>query len=135
VELVSLEALIAQSDWITVHVPLGAETSGMIGAQEIASMKDGVIIINCARGGVVDEDALADALDSGKVSATGLDVFAAEPPRNRRLMDHPRSVFTPHLGAATGEAQLRVATDIAEAVAVALSGGGVRDAVNAPAKK
>lgn len=130
VELVDLPALIAQSDWITVHVPLGSETSGLIGAKELAAAKDGVVVINCARGGVVDEDALADALDSGKVAAAGLDVYASEPPGTHRLFSHPHSVFTPHLGAATAEAQLRVATDVARAVADALATGVTRDAVN-----
>jgi len=128
-ELVALDVLIAESDWITVHVPLAADTTGLIDRQRIARMKDGVVIVNCARGGVVDEDALADALDAGKVAAVGLDVFATEPPGRNRLLAHPRSVFTPHIGAATEEAQLRVATDIARAVADALSGKGVRDAV------
>jgi D-3-phosphoglycerate dehydrogenase len=91
-----------------------------------------VVIVNCARGGVVDEDALAVALDRGKVAAVGLDVFESEPPGQHRLFAHPGSVFTPHLGAATAEAQLRVATDVAGAVAEALAHGVIRDAVNAP---
>jgi D-3-phosphoglycerate dehydrogenase len=132
VELVGLDRLLRESDWVTIHVPLGVDTSGMIGSNEIATMKDGVVIVNCARGGVVDEVALLAALDAGKVAAVGLDVFASEPPGRSALLDHPRSVFTPHLGAATGEAQLRVSTDIAEAVAEALAHGRVRDAVNAP---
>jgi D-3-phosphoglycerate dehydrogenase len=132
-ELVPLEVLIAESDWITLHVPLAADTAGLIGAAEIARMKDGVVIVNCARGDIVDEHALADALEAGKVAAAGLDVFAQEPPGRHRLFSHPRSVFTPHIAAATAEAQLRVATDIARAVADALSGKGVRDAIGPPA--
>jgi D-3-phosphoglycerate dehydrogenase len=132
VELVPLDRLIARSDWITVHVPLGADTTGLIGGAELAAAKDGVVVINCARGGVVDEDALVDALNSGKVAAAGLDVFATEPPGDHPILSHPRSVFTPHLGAATAEAQLRVATDVARAVADALTTGTLRDAVNPP---
>lgn len=132
VTLVTLDELVARSDWITVHVPLGSDTAGLIGAAELARMKDGVVVLNCARGGVVDEDALLAALESGKVAAAGLDVYASEPPGNHPLFSHPRSVFTPHLGAATAEAQLRVATDVARAVADALATGTIRDAVNAP---
>lgn len=132
VELVDLPTLVAESDWITVHVPLGSETTGLIGTAELAAAKDGVVVVNCARGGVVDEDALADALERGKVAAVGLDVYASEPPGAHRLFKHPRSVFTPHLGAATAEAQLRVATDVSRAVADALTTGETRDAVNAP---
>ncbi len=122
--------LLRKSQWVSVHVPLGPDTRGVIGAAEIAAMKDGVIIINCARGGVVDEDALAAALESGKVAAVGVDVFENEPPGKSALFAHERSVFTPHLGAATAEAQLRVAIDVAKSVAEALSGGEIRDAVN-----
>lgn len=132
VRLVAFEELLTESDWVTVHVPLGTDTRGMIGAGEIARMRDGVVIVNCARGGVVVEDALLPALESGKVAAVGLDVFDAEPPGDHPLFAHPRSVFTPHLGAATAEAQLRVATDVAESVAIALTGGEIRDAVNRP---
>jgi len=132
VELVTLDEVLRASDWITVHVPLASDTKGMIGRDEIAEMKDGVVVMNCARGGVVDEDALAEALASGKVAAVGLDVYQDEPPGNHPLFAHPRSVFTPHIGAATVEAQLRVATDVAEAVAEALTHGVLRDAVNAP---
>ncbi len=129
---VPLEELLQRSDWITVHVPLGSDTAGLIGAAQIAAMKAGVYVINCARGGVVDESALLDALNSGKVAAAGLDVFEEEPPGEHPLFAHPRSVFTPHLGAATAEAQLRVATDVARAVAEALSTGVIKDAVNSP---
>lgn len=130
VTLVPFEDLLRKSHWVSVHVPLGPDTRGVIGAAEIAAMKDGVIIINCARGGVVDEGALAAALESGKVAAAGVDVFENEPPGESALFAHERSVFTPHLGAATAEAQLRVAIDVAKSVAEALSGGEIRDAVN-----
>lgn len=127
-----LATLLAQSDWVTVHVPGSAATRGMIGARELASMKKGVVLVNCARGGIVDETALADALDSGHVAAVALDVFEKEPPGTNRLLAHPRSVFAPHLGAATIDAQRRVATDVAESIALALTRGEIRDAVNTP---
>ncbi|HEU4928669.1 MAG TPA: hydroxyacid dehydrogenase, partial [Candidatus Krumholzibacteria bacterium] len=130
--MVPLETLLRESDWITVHAPLLAETRGLIGAAEIASMKQGVFVINCARGGIIDENALADALESGHVAAAGLDVFEHEPPGKSRLFSHPRSVFAPHLGAATIDAQRRVATDVAESIGLALARGEIRDAVNAP---
>jgi D-3-phosphoglycerate dehydrogenase len=130
--MVPLGELVAKADWITIHVPLLAETRGLIGAAELAQMKKGVFIINCARGGIVDENALADALDSGHVAAVGLDVFENEPPGKNRLLGHPRSVFTPHVGAATIDAQRRVATDVAESIGLALARGEIRDAVNAP---
>ena len=127
-----LSTLLAQSDWVTLHVPGSPATRGMIGARELASMKKGVVLINCARGGIVDEAALADALDSGHVAAVALDVFEKEPPGKNRLLAHPRSVFTPHLGAATADAQRRVATDVAESIGLALARGEIRDAVNSP---
>jgi len=132
VQMVSLAELLPKADWITVHAPLVKETRGLIGAREMAAMKKGVFIINCARGGIVDENALAEALNSGHVAATGLDVFEKEPPEKSRLFSHPRSVFTPHLGAATTDAQRRVATDVAESIGLALARGEIRDAVNAP---
>jgi D-3-phosphoglycerate dehydrogenase len=130
--LVSMDELLGRSDWVTIHVPLGSDTRGMVGAGELAKMKDGVVVINCARGGVVDEAALFEAMESGKVAAAGLDVYESEPPGDHRLFAHPRSVFTPHLGAATADAQVRVATEVAEAVAGALVDGVVRNAVNDP---
>ncbi len=129
---VRLAELLAQSDWVTVHVPLSASTRGMIGAREMAAMKRGVVVVNCARGGIVDETALADALDSGHVFAAAMDVFEQEPPGTSRLLEHPRSVFTPHLGAVTVDAQRRVATDVAESIGLAITRGEIRDAVNAP---
>jgi D-3-phosphoglycerate dehydrogenase len=132
VELMPLGDVIQRAEWITLHVPLGADTKGLIGAAAIASMKDGVVIVNCSRGGVVDEDALLTALESGKVRAAALDVFATEPPGEHPLFRHPSCVFTPHLGAATIDAQRRVATDVAESIGLALSKGQIRDAVNAP---
>ena len=133
VTMVPLDELIRSSDWITVHVPLDGQTRGMLGEKEIAAMKDGVVIVNCARGGVVDEAALVKALDRGKVAAVAFDVFEHEPPAENPLLRHARSVFTPHLGAATIDAQRRVATDVAESIGLALARGEIRDAVNAPA--
>ncbi len=131
-KMVTYEELILLSDWITVHVPLDESTQGLIGATEIAAMKTGVFLVNVARGGIIDETALADALDGGKVSGAALDVFQQEPPaRDHRLFKHPRVVVSPHLGGQTVDAQRRVATDVAESVGMALSGGEIRDAVNA----
>jgi D-3-phosphoglycerate dehydrogenase len=130
VELMKLPDVIRQSDWISMHVPLGMDTQGLIGTREIAAMKDGVVIVNCSRGGVVDEAALIAALDAGKVRAVAMDVFEKEPPGDSALLRHPRSVFTPHLGAATLDAQQRVATDVAESIGLALTRGQIRDAVN-----
>jgi D-3-phosphoglycerate dehydrogenase len=132
VKLVPIVEVLKASDWITVHVPLSSDTRCLIGADEIARMKNGVVVVNCARGGVVDEDALVAALDAGRVSAVALDVYADEPPGAHRLFGHPRSVFTPHLGALTIDAQRRVATDVAESIGLALTRGEIRDAVNAP---
>jgi D-3-phosphoglycerate dehydrogenase len=130
VELLALPEVLRASDWITMHVPLGMDTQGLIGAREIAAMKDGAVIVNCSRGGVVDEHALLAALDAGKVRAVALDVFEHEPPGDHPLLRHPRSVFTPHLGSVTAEAQRRVATDVAESIGLALTRGEIRDAVN-----
>ena len=129
-KLVPIVEIITTSDWITVHVPLDTGTRALIGAAEIAAMKTGVFLVNCARGGIIDEDALADALDAGRVAGVALDVFEQEPPRESRLFRHPRSVFSPHLGGHTVDAQRRVATDVAESIGMALSGGEIRDAVN-----
>jgi len=133
IEKVALEALVGESDLVTVHVPLSEATRGIIGEQEIARMKNGSFLVNCARGGVVSEDALVSALDSGKLAGAAVDVFETEPPGDHPLFRHPLCVFTPHLGAATAEAQVRVAVEAAENVARALSTGETRNAVNIPA--
>jgi D-3-phosphoglycerate dehydrogenase len=133
VRRVALDTLLSESHFITIHVPLGSDTRGFIGEKEIARMRDGVFVVNCARGGVVDEPALKRALDSGKVAGVAFDVYEKEPPGEHPLFGHERSVFTPHLGAATAEAQLRVSVDVAKNVADALVTGEVRDAVNRPA--
>ncbi|HZO89621.1 MAG TPA: phosphoglycerate dehydrogenase [Chthonomonadaceae bacterium] len=134
VELVSLEELYRRSDFITLHVPLNSETRGMIGSEQLARMKDGVRIINCARGGIIDEQALAEAIHSGKVAGAALDVFGKEPPEpSNPLLCMPENVVTPHLGASTEEAQVNVAIDIAEQIADVLQGKPARSAVNLPA--
>lgn len=132
VESVDFEQLIMLSDFLTVHPPLTAATSGMIGEAELARMKDGVRLINVARGGIIDEAALAAAVASGKVGGAAVDVFTAEPPTDDVLRQDPRIIVTPHLGASTAEAQERVAVDVAEQIVDVLSGRPARYAVNAP---
>jgi D-3-phosphoglycerate dehydrogenase len=132
VHLVPFDEVVRNSDWITLHAPLDDGTRRMIGEAQLAAMKDGVVLVNCARGGLVDEDAVLRALEAGKVAAVAFDVFDREPPGRHALFRHPRSVFTPHLGGQTAEAQRRVATDVAESIGMALTRGEIRDAVNAP---
>jgi D-3-phosphoglycerate dehydrogenase / 2-oxoglutarate reductase len=122
----TLDELLAQSDIITVHVPLSAGTRGLLGKEQFAKMKDGVRIVDTARGGVIDEVALLEALESGKVAGAGLDVFNAEPPGQTTLVSHPRVIATPHIGAQTVEAQARAATDIATEILAALRGDELR---------
>lgn len=130
--LVSPEEIFAGSDIITVHTPLNDDTRDLIDAEAIAKMKDGVMIVNCARGGVVNEEALLAALESGKVAAAALDVYTTKPPGNHPLVMHPRVIATPHLGASTTEAQVNVAVAIAEQMIDFLDTGTVRNAVNVP---
>ncbi len=113
-EILPLEDLLLRADFISVHVPLSEEGRAQIGSEEISRMKDGVLLVNCARGGVVDEAALLEALESGKVRGAALDVFAEEPPRDLRLVRHPRVICTPHMGASTREAQARIGMEIAQ---------------------
>jgi D-3-phosphoglycerate dehydrogenase / 2-oxoglutarate reductase len=135
-ELVALDELLAQADFITLHTSLTASTRGLLGERELALMKPTARIVNCARGGVVDEEALLAALEAGRLAGAALDVFTKEPPEPgtaaRGLVEHPRVVATPHLGASTEEAQVQVAVDVAEQVAEILRGGAARAAVNAP---
>ena len=133
VRLVSLEELLRESDFITIHLPKTPETVGLIGADELATTKRGVIIVNAARGGLVDEAALADALKSGQVAAAGLDVYATEPCTDSPLFGLPNTVVTPHLGASTTEAQDKAGTAVARSVRLALQGEFVPDAVNVQA--
>ncbi len=133
IELTSLEDLYARADFISVHTPKTPETMGLVGKEAFEAMKPGVRVVNCARGGIVDEAALIDALDSGKVAAAAVDVYTEEPPpADSPLVAHPRVVATPHLGASTGEAQLNVAIAVAEQVRDFLVTGAVRNAVNMP---
>jgi D-3-phosphoglycerate dehydrogenase len=120
-------------DFVTVHTPLTEATRGVIGAQAFARMRDGVFVINCARGGLVDEDALFEAIKSGRVAGAALDVFVVEPPpATHPLLGLEEVIVTPHLGASTAEAQEQVATTIAEQVANFLTTGAVAGAVNVP---
>jgi D-3-phosphoglycerate dehydrogenase len=133
-ELVTLDELCARADFITVHTPLTKETRGLVGAAAFARMKKGVRVINCARGGIVDEDALYNALTSGTVAGAALDVFVEEPPpATHPLLHLDQVICTPHLGAATDEAQINVAVAIADQVAYFLKEGVVQNAVNFPA--
>ncbi len=132
VELVDLERLLERSDAVTVHVPLTRATTRLIDARAIARMKSGAFVLNVARGGIVDEAALAAALREGRLGGAGIDVFEAEPPAGLPLLDAPNTVLTPHLGASTLEAQVAVAEEIAEQVLDVLAGRPARYAVNAP---
>lgn len=123
---VTLDELFAQSDFITLHIPLTPDSKNLLSAEAFAKMKQDVRIICAARGGVVDETALLEALNSGKVAGAALDVFVAEPPGKIALTDHPKVVGTPHIGAETVEAQARAAVDIASEVIKALKGEPLR---------
>lgn len=134
IELGTLEDVLARADVLSLHVPLTDSTAGLLGAEQLARMKRGAIIVNAARGGVLDESALADALASGHLGGAALDVFAEEPlPADHPLRELRNVILTPHLGAATEEAQHNVAVEIAEAVRAALADGDLTRAVNAPA--
>jgi D-3-phosphoglycerate dehydrogenase len=133
VRLVSLEQLLVESDFISIHLPKTPETVGLIGARELALTKKGVRIVNAARGGLVDEQALADAVRSGRVAGAGLDVFATEPCTDSPLFALPGVVVTPHLGASTVEAQDKAGLAVARSVRLALQGEFVPDAVNVQA--
>lgn len=130
VELVSLENLYARSDYITIHTPLNDQTRNLLSEDELARCKTGVRIINCARGGIVDEAALLRAIESGKVAGAALDVFAQEPPTCWDLIRREEVICTPHLGASTAEAQTTVALQIARQIATFLKNGTVQNAVN-----
>ena len=132
VTLTSLDELVKSADFITVHTPLTKETRGIINAAAFEKMKKGVFIINCARGGIVNEKDLLAALQSGKVAGAALDVFEEEPTKNLELVNHPSVICTPHLGASTDEAQVNVAIAIAEQMAAYLTTGEINNAVNFP---
>jgi D-3-phosphoglycerate dehydrogenase / 2-oxoglutarate reductase len=130
IELLTLDELLVRADFISVHLPKTPETAGLIDKEALAKTKPGVIIVNAARGGLVDEAALAEAVTSGHVRAAGIDVFTSEPCTDSPLFGLPQVVVTPHLGASTTEAQDRAGTDVAESVKLALAGEFVPDAVN-----
>jgi D-3-phosphoglycerate dehydrogenase / 2-oxoglutarate reductase len=133
VESVTLDALLAGSDYITVHMPLTDETNNMLDEAALAKCKKGVRIVNCARGGIVNEKALVAALKSGQVGAAGLDVYETEPlPKDSELRSAPNIVLTPHIAASTAEAQETVGIEVAEQIADLLVSGAVRNAVNLP---
>jgi len=132
VELVSLDGLLKKSDFITVHTTMTKATKGLIGAKELAKVKPTVQFINCARGGIIDEQALFEALKAGKVAGAAIDVFSTEPATDNILLESDKVIVTPHLGASTAEAQTQVATDAAEQVIAVLRGQRPRYAVNAP---
>jgi D-3-phosphoglycerate dehydrogenase len=132
IEKVEIPELIKRSDFITIHTPLTHETKNLVRAETIKTMKDGVYIINCARGGIINEKDLYEALESGKVAGAALDVFEQEPPVNSPLVVHPNVVCTPHLGASTQEAQENVALAVAEQIVDYLVHGTIRNAVNFP---
>jgi len=128
--LLSLEELLATSDFVTIHMPKTPETTGMIGAEQLRAMKKTAFVVNVARGGLVDEAALAAALRDGEIAGAGIDVFTSEPPTDDLLTSAPRIVVTPHLGASTDEAQERAGVSVARSVRLALGGELVPDAVN-----
>ena len=130
IELLPLDELLTRADFISVHLPKTPETAGLIDKDALAKTKPGVVIVNAARGGLVDEAALFDAVSSGHVRAAGIDVFSKEPCTDSPLFDLPQVVVTPHLGASTEEAQDRAGTDVAASVKLALAGEFVPDAVN-----
>jgi D-3-phosphoglycerate dehydrogenase len=133
VRLASVADILATADAVTVHVPLTAKTRGMIGAAELATMKPSALLVNVARGGVIDEAALAAALHAGTIAGAAIDVFSTEPPAaDNPLLAAPRTILTPHLGASTEEAQTRVAVEACEQVIDVLAGRSARYAVNAP---
>jgi D-3-phosphoglycerate dehydrogenase / 2-oxoglutarate reductase len=130
VRLASLDELLSEADFITVHLPKNAETTGLLGNKELHLVKPGVRIVNAARGGIVDEQALALALREGRVAGAAIDVFATEPATGNPLLEIPAVVATPHLGASTAEAQEKAGTQVARSVKLALAGEFVPDAVN-----
>jgi len=132
VELVSLEQLLKESDFITLHLPLTASTKALIGAKELALVKPTVRIINCARGGLIDEEALAKAVKEKRVAGAAIDVFSSEPATKSVLFENDNIIVTPHLGASTTEAQAMAAKDIAKQIIDVFKGQPARYAVNAP---
>ena len=133
VQRATVEEIVREADYITVHSPLTPETCGIIGAKEFEMMKPTARVVNCARGGIIDEDALLEALRAGKIAGAALDVYSTEPlPADHPLRELDNIVLTPHLGAATAEAQENVAIELARQIVDLLQGGEIRNAINAP---
>jgi D-3-phosphoglycerate dehydrogenase / 2-oxoglutarate reductase len=130
VRLVDVDALLAESDVVTLHVPLGAGTRGLLDAARVGRMKPGALLVNVARGGVVDENALADALISGRLGGAAIDVFEHEPLADSPLLKAPNTVLTPHLGASTAEAQARASLEVVQGVVDELAGRPATHRVN-----
>ncbi len=131
-EPATLDDLLSRCDFVTLHLPKTAETAGLLNAARLGAMKKGAILVNCARGGIIDENALYEVLKSGHLAGAALDVYDQEPPGDIPLLSLPNVVTTPHLAASTHEAQERVAVDVAEQVVEVLRGGPARSAVNIP---
>jgi D-3-phosphoglycerate dehydrogenase len=132
VELCTIDELVERADFITIHTPLTDDTRGLIGAAQFAKMKPGMLLVNAARGGIVDEKALLAALEAGQIAGAALDVFVKEPPAaDDPLIAHPRVICTPHLGASTEEAQEKVAIEVAEQFCAFFESGEIRNALNA----
>lgn len=132
VELLEIDDLVARADVVTLHTPLTDGTRGILSADRIRALKEGALLVNCARGGLVDEVALLEALEAGRLAGAGLDVFATEPPVDLALVRHPKVVATPHIGAQTREAQQRIAVETTRMVVAALEGSLAVTAVNLP---
>ena len=130
IEFLEMEDIWPKADFITVHTPLLPSTKGLLGDEVFAKCKKGVRVVNCARGGIIDEAALLRAIDSGQVAAAGLDVYEEEPPTNKELTQHPKVTTTPHLGASTVEAQIKVACEVAEQFVEAVKGNKLPGVVN-----
>jgi D-3-phosphoglycerate dehydrogenase len=130
VTLLSLDELLATADFVTIHMPKTAETTGMIGLEQMKAMKPTAFVVNVARGGLIDEDDLYTALTTGEIAGAGLDVFVSEPPVDQKLLGLENVVVTPHLGASTHEAQEKAGVSVAKSVRLALGGELVPDAVN-----
>jgi D-3-phosphoglycerate dehydrogenase / 2-oxoglutarate reductase len=132
IELVGLDKIFSTADYITVHTPLTKDTKHLIGKKEIGMMKKGIRLINCARGGIMDEKAVLEAIESGKVAGAAFDVYEQEPPTDSPIIKSDKVIATPHLGASTAEAQENVALEVAQQVVDALLERGIRNAINIP---
>ncbi|TQD25400.1 phosphoglycerate dehydrogenase [Methanolobus vulcani] len=135
VKMMSVQEIAKEADFITVHTPLTKDTRNIIDAEEFGMMKTNARIINCARGGIINEEALAEALNSEKIAGAAIDVFTSEPPFDGPLIDCKNIIVTPHLGASTKEAQINVAVSVAEEVVAVLNGGTAKNAINIPSVK